>query len=153
VLDGRPFGSLPGAMLRTQVTQLIHAFRPERLPMPRRGTAPPLTRTHPTLVGQIADEGTRTIVVLRGEADFSTTVALSDILARGVSAGIGDVVVDLGGLEFIDTGAVRVLTAAQQRLQRLDRNLTIRSPSSVAARVLELFGLSALVENLPETTP
>ena len=124
--------------------------------MPRTGAALPassLVGVHDTLVGQIAQEGTRTIVVLRGEADFSTTQALSDILARGISAGAGDVVIDLGSLEFIDTGAMRVLVAAQQRLQRRGRKLTLRSPSSVAIRVLEVFGLATMVENLQEATP
>jgi len=117
--------------------------------MPRIGAAPPATSragADDTLIGQIVHEGTQIIVVLRGEADFSATLALSDILARGVSAGSGDVVIDLGGLDFIDTGAMRVLVAAKQRLQRLGRKLTLRSPSSVATRVLDVFGLATMVE-------
>jgi anti-anti-sigma factor len=124
--------------------------------MPRIGAAPPATSVAgaaDTLIGQLAQEGTRTIVVLLGEADFSTTQALSDILARGISGGAGDVVIDLGRLEFIDTGAMRVLVAAQQRLQRRGRKLTLRSPSPVATRVLEVFGLATMVETLQETTP
>jgi anti-sigma B factor antagonist len=121
--------------------------------MPRSRAAPPASSLD-TLTGQIAEEGTRTIVVLRGEADFSAGLVLSDILARGVSAGEGDVVIDLEGLEFIDTGGIRVLMAAQQRLQRLGRQLTLRSPSPVVTRVLGVFGLAGLVEILPtdETT-
>jgi anti-sigma B factor antagonist len=113
--------------------------------MPHTRAAPPAS-SPATLAGQITDEGTRTIILLWGEADFSTTLALSDILARGVSAGTGDVVIDLGGLEFVDTGAIRVLAAAQQRLQRLGRRLTLRSPSPVVTRVLGVFGLAGLVE-------
>ena len=116
--------------------------------MPRTGAAPPASspaRAQDTLIGQIDQEGTRTTVVLRGEADFSTTQALSDIVARGVSAGTGDVVIDLGRLEFIDTGAMRVLVAGQQRLRPLGRTVTFRSPSSTAIRVLEMFGLADLI--------
>jgi len=135
-------------MLRTLVAQLMYAFDQGELRMPRTGAAPPassLVGAHDVLVGQIDREGTRTVVVLRGEADFSTALVLSDILARGVSAGAGEVVVDLSGLEFIDSGAMRVLEAAGQRLQRVGRKLTLRSPSSVATRVLETFGLTAMI--------
>jgi anti-sigma B factor antagonist len=121
--------------------------------MPRPRAAPPASSLD-TLTGRIAEEGTRTVVVLRGEADFSAGLVLSDILARGVSAGEGDVVIDLGGLRFIDSGAIRVLVAAQQRLQRLGRTLTLRSPTAVVTRVLGVFGLAGLVEILQtdETT-
>jgi anti-sigma B factor antagonist len=140
-------------MLRTLVAQLMYAFDQGELLVPRTGPAPPassLAGAHDVLTGQIDQEGTRTIVVLQGEADFSTALVLSDVLARGVGAGVGDVVVDLSGLEFIDTGATRVLEAAGQRLQRVGRKLTLRSPNSVATRVLETFGLTAMIETHEE---
>jgi anti-anti-sigma factor len=97
------------------------------------------------LISQLATDGARTVVVLRGEADFSVVSVLSDALAGAMSSG-ADVVIDLAGLGFIDTASVRVLAAAQHRLGPRGRTLTFRSPNAVAARMLEMFGLTELIE-------
>jgi hypothetical protein len=41
---------------------------------------------------------------------------------------------------------VRVLTMAQQMLDRQGRTLSFRSPSRLATRMLDLFGLTELIE-------
>jgi anti-anti-sigma factor len=91
-------------------------------------------------------EGMRTVVVLGGEADFSIRPDLSDALARLIAMGTGDVVIDLAELEFIDTAIVRALAMGQRLLGRRGRRLTFRSPSRLAARVLDSFGLTDLIE-------
>jgi anti-anti-sigma factor len=99
------------------------------------------------LVAIVTVEDTRTVVVLRGEADASTREVLSHALSRVVAAfDAGDVVIDLAGAEFIDTGSVRALAVCQQLLERDGRRLTFRSPSRLAVRVLGLFGLTDLIE-------
>jgi anti-anti-sigma factor len=100
----------------------------------------------------VREEGTRSVVVLRGEADFSTTRVPSDVLSWVVAWRTGDVVVDLGGLEFVDTATVRVLAEGQQLLEHHGRTMTFRSPSKVAARVLNVFGLTDSIETR-ESTP
>ncbi len=96
---------------------------------------------------------TRTVVVVRGEADFSTTPALSDALSRVSALGAGDVVVDLGELQFIDCAGARVLAAAQGLLVRGGRKLMFRSPSRLVARVLDFFELTDLIETREEDQP
>jgi anti-anti-sigma factor len=96
-------------------------------------------------------EAARTVVALRGEADRSTTAILSDALSRMVASRAGDVVIDLGQLEFVDTATVRVIATAHDLLGGQGRTLTVRSPSRLAIRVLDLFGLAELIEG-PETT-
>jgi anti-anti-sigma factor len=91
-------------------------------------------------------EGTSTVVVLRGESDFCTISVLSDVLSRVLTMRSGDVVIDLADAEFIDSSPVGALAAAQQSLDRQHRQLTFRSPSRLAARVLQVFGLSDLIE-------
>jgi anti-anti-sigma factor len=81
-----------------------------------------------------------------GESDFSTTSVLTDVLSRVITLWSGDVVIDLADAEFIDSSTVGVLAAAQQSLDRQQRELTFRSPSRLAARVLQVFGLSDLIE-------
>jgi anti-anti-sigma factor len=109
-------------------------------------SARPAQGARSALTAVVGAEGTRTVVVVWGEADSSTTAVLSDALSRVIASQAGDVVIDLAEAEFIDTATVRVLAAALQLLDRQGRELTVRSPSRLAARVLDLFGLAYLVE-------
>jgi anti-anti-sigma factor len=100
---------------------------------------------------ELRAEGSTTVLVLRGEADLAARALVSDALSRVIGSHTGDVVVDLAEVEFIDTAIVRVLADAQRFLDHHGRALTIRSPSRLATRVLNLFGLTDLVE--PITDP
>ncbi len=96
-------------------------------------------------------EAARTVVALRGEADWSTNAILSDALARVIASRAGDVVIDLGELEFIDTATVRVLATAHHLLAMQGRTLAVRSPSRLGRRVLELFALTDVIEAVEVT--
>lgn len=87
-----------------------------------------------------------TVIALRGEVDVSTRRELSDVLSRVIASRNGDVVIDLAETTFIDTAIVRTLSDGQQLLVRQGNNLTFRSPSRLAARVLQVFGLTDLIE-------
>ena len=91
-------------------------------------------------------EGTRTVIDLWGEWDLSSRDVLSEVLSRVIAAPSGDVVIDLAEAKFIDTVTVRLFATGQQMLDRHGRTLTFRSPSRLAARVLDAFGLSDLIE-------
>jgi anti-sigma B factor antagonist len=105
-----------------------------------------LSRCLPGLVASTSIEGTATVIALRGEADIATLPVLVDMLARVVADDLGAVVINLAPTTFIDTATVRILDRARQLLSDRDRELTFRSPSRLAARVLTCFGLSHLVE-------
>ena len=119
------------------------------LPLPGRARDP---------IGTVLDvrvvraEASRTVVALRGEADCSTTAILSDALSRVAASRAGDVVIDLGQLEFIDTATVRVIATVHDLLAGQGRSLTVRSPSKMAALLLGVFGLGALIE-APDSGP
>jgi anti-anti-sigma factor len=90
-------------------------------------------------------EGTATVVFLQGESDVLTLPLLADTLSRVVACAAGDVIVDLAGAVFIDSATTRTLAVLRELLERQDRRLTLRSPSRMAIRVLDLFGLTELV--------
>ena len=94
----------------------------------------------------VRDSGHGTVVACRGEADSSTQPALSDALAQVIAWRVGDVVIDLSEVTFIDTATVQALAVAKDLLQRRDRQMTIRSPSRLAVHVLQLSGLTDLIE-------
>jgi len=98
----------------------------------------------PTTV--VHTEGTRTVVGLRGEWDLCTRALLAAVLSRAIASGSGDLVIDLTEVRFIDTAIVRAFCDGQRFLSSLGRKLTFRSPSRVAARLLDIFSLTDLIE-------
>lgn len=100
---------------------------------------------------EVSDEGTRTVVSLRDESDTSTRWIVSHVLLRVMADRTGDVVIDLSESTFIDPAIVRTMASVQRFLQSRDRTLTFRSPSRLAARLIQAFGMAALIEPEPPT--
>ena len=93
-------------------------------------------------------DGGRSVVWLRGEHDLATVGALFEIVARAIAFGDADVVLDLSAVEFMDASTVGVIIAASELLGRGSRSLVLRSPSRCARRLIELCGLSDLLETV-----
>ena len=91
----------------------------------------------------------RTVVWLRGEHDVSTVAALSQTMARAIALDDGDLVIDLSDVEFMDAATVGVIIRARDFLRLQSRSLALRSPSSCAARILDLCDLGDLLEPRP----
>lgn len=87
--------------------------------------------------------GTATIVV-EGELDIYTAPALVACLDQATESGDGPVVIDVASMSFIDS---RGLSAIAQAVRQLGgRPLVLRSPSSSTRKVLDISGLSSLVQ-------
>jgi anti-anti-sigma factor len=143
--------TLPGALLRTLVAQRLRQPSTRKVGGMSHTVLPrSLGSLHGARSGLmtavVREEGTRTLVMLSGEADVSTTSVLSDVLAWMVARRTGDVVVDLGELEFLDSATVHVLAEGQQLLEHDGREMTFRSPSRLAVRVLDAFRLTDSIE-------
>jgi hypothetical protein len=67
-------------------------------------------------------------------------------LAWAVALDDADVVVDLSGVRFMGAETVGAIVAARNALLLQSRSLTLRSPSTWARRVIELFGMSGLID-------
>ena len=87
------------------------------------------------------------VVWLVGEHDFATVSDLADTLASASSAHGGDLIVDLSGVTFISAATVGLLVTHWSSLRRQSRTLTLRSPSKFTRRVLDLCGLTRLIES------
>jgi anti-anti-sigma factor len=81
------------------------------------------------------------VVWLYGEEDIATVAVLADTLARVVSADAADVIVDLSGVTFLSTATIEELIRVRNILWLQNRNLTLRSPSRCARRLLDVCGL------------
>jgi anti-sigma B factor antagonist len=88
----------------------------------------------------------RTVVWLSGEHDLSTVDALSQSLARAFALDDADVVLDLSGVQFMGAATIDIIVRAKDALDLRSRDLTLRSPSESAQRVVDLCGLADLVE-------
>ena len=96
------------------------------------------------LAAAVFTDGAVTVVALRGEADCATLHVVRDALAGVIADGDGDVVVDLGQTEFMDTAALRAVLRARETLEGTGRHLTLQSPSRGTGRMLAVFGLGHL---------
>jgi anti-anti-sigma factor len=91
-------------------------------------------------------DGTRTAVWLDGEHDMATVGLLADALSKAIFIDDADLIVDLGGVTFIDAATIGVVIRARNILRPHARNLTMRRPQPCAARLLDLCGLTCLLD-------
>ncbi len=94
----------------------------------------------------VSSEGAATVVALRGEADVFTLPVVADALDRVVADRSGPVVVDLADTAFIDVRTLHAFARTSHFLGHRGRQLTVRSPSQMAVRVLTILGLVHLIE-------
>ena len=87
------------------------------------------------------------VVAAAGELDLATAPQLEEELLPRLRDG-GRVVLDLTGLEFMDSTGVRVIVAAHAAGQEHEGGFAlVRTPPGCAiARVLEISGLDSVVE-------
>lgn len=80
------------------------------------------------------------VVRLRGEMDVANAGAVSACLNGLLDAG-ADVVIDLSGLQFIDSTGLGVLVRAGGRAREDGRKIRLRGPGKNVASTLSVTGL------------
>ena len=90
-----------------------------------------------------------TVVDVGGEVDIETAPRMRAALAAAVDAGL-PVVVDLGGVTFMDSFGFGVLAAAHQRGARAGTPVLLRAVSHRIRHLLDLLGLDAVMNIEPE---
>jgi anti-sigma B factor antagonist len=83
----------------------------------------------------------REILYLDGELDPHTAPLLKQEVDRLAEAGARQIVLDLSRLQFIDSSGLRVVISAHRDIAERGGELTLRSPSETAQRLLEITGL------------
>src|SRR3954470_21551645 len=88
------------------------------------------------------DDGRTVVFVPRGELDLATAPDLEDAVLGELDAG-RTVVIDLRGLEFMDSSGVRVLIAAHAKAGDAGERLSLVRPpqGGTVARILEIAGV------------
>jgi anti-sigma B factor antagonist len=93
------------------------------------------------------------VVRLSGEADTSAAGQLSDALSAQISGGTRHLTVDLSGLRFADSAAIRTLADAHLALQGRGGTLELADPQPLVARTLSLLGVDQVIPVRPQAGP
>lgn len=93
----------------------------------------------------IGFEGDRVILGVRGDVDLLTAHTLDGMLRALVDEGHLDVVLDLGGLSFIDAAGLRAIANAAERAVQTRGVLSVRSAPPLALRILHVTRLSEVI--------
>jgi anti-sigma B factor antagonist len=103
----------------------------------RKATAP-----HPEgLDISLEESGDRAVCRLAGELDALNAPRLRALLLEQVEED-RDAVIDLAGLQFIDSSGLGVLVGALKRYQAAGHRLSLRAPTPSLKRVLDMTGLA-----------
>lgn len=80
-------------------------------------------------------------VLLSGRLDVATVADVRLVLHEAVDSGQGDLLVDIGGVDYIDASGLGVLVGAHRRAGRVGRRLVLRN---VPERILRLLARTRL---------
>lgn len=86
-------------------------------------------------------EVTGDVILLRGELDAHTAPQLDEVIVDIVSGGAEQLVLDMGGVEFVDSSGLRSLIRARTEGDA-ERVVVIRDPSAATLRLLEITGMT-----------
>jgi anti-sigma B factor antagonist len=93
----------------------------------------------------VATTGSAANVSASGEIDSSTAPQLRERLDEVLGSGVDEIVVDLGGVTFIDSAGLCVLAAAHRRAADQAVRLRVLASHRAVIRPLEITGLYNLL--------
>ena len=84
-------------------------------------------------------------VAIHGEVDVAAVPALERALEAAIETSAGGFVVDLSGVDFMDSSGLLALLNARGLLAHEDRALAVVCPASPVRELLEVAGVSQLL--------
>ena len=86
------------------------------------------------------------VLSLSGQADVTTVAELSAALTAQLAGDARHLTVDLSGLRFADSAAIRELVLAGRKLKNRGGDLELASPQPAVARALSLLGVDQAIK-------
>jgi len=86
------------------------------------------------------------VIHLSGEVDIAACERLRDVIEPNMGPQ-QTIILDLSGVEFIDSSSLRILVQARGALGTDGGSLKLRNPSVAAQRLLTLAGIEALLDD------
>ena len=90
----------------------------------------------------VSEHGAATVLAVRGELDVYTAPRLRERLVELVNQGKRMIVIDLEGVEFLDSTGLGVLVGGLKRLRTNDGDLSLVCTQHRILRVFEITGLT-----------
>lgn len=91
---------------------------------------------------EVAERDGRAVLTVQGEIDVYTAPRFRERLIELVNEGHVQVVVDLSGVEFLDSTGLGVLVGGLKRLRSHDGDLVIACDEARIVKVFEITGLT-----------
>jgi anti-anti-sigma factor len=91
-------------------------------------------------------DGGRVVLGVRGEVDILTAPELAAVLGAVIGRGHTAVVLDLAALDFMDASGLGVIASGASSLDSLGGELAIRSASAQVTRILDITGLTSVLQ-------
>ena len=104
-----------------------------------------------TLRASVAAGVSGPVVILSGEADLTNAGQLGALMTAQLSGGTRQLTLDVSGLRFADTAAIRTLVLAARTLTERGGSLVLLRPQQAMARVLDLLGAAQMFTIRGET--
>lgn len=82
---------------------------------------------------------------MRGEIDALAIPSLARCLDELIAAGHRRVVLDLAGIDFIDSSGLASIVRAAKRMATVGGSVSMRRPSARVLRVLDIVGMTSFV--------
>ena len=96
----------------------------------------------------VAVDGGDATVAITGEVDVYTAPQLRERLYTVIADGASHVVLDLESMTFIDSTGLGVIVGTLKRLRQGGGDLVLRAPSRSTRKVLDITGLTQILEIL-----
>lgn len=87
-------------------------------------------------------EGTHTVISVGGEIDVYTAPSLRERMNELVAEGHYDLIVDMSGVEFLDSTGLGVLVGGLKRVRSHDGTLRLVCPQEKILKVFRITGLT-----------
>jgi anti-sigma B factor antagonist len=94
------------------------------------------------LTVDVMSEGGTTVLVVCGELDAYSAPTLDAAVERILAQGADRLVLDLGGVGFIDSSGLRSMIRARKQIGEEPTSLQIRNPQPSTVRLLDITGLT-----------
>jgi anti-sigma B factor antagonist len=89
------------------------------------------------------------MISVRGEVDLHTAPKVQSAIERAAENGVHAVVVDMSGIEFMDSTALSTFMRAKDSLDKRGVSLRLTTPSRAVERIFDVTGFRDYFEVFP----
>lgn len=89
------------------------------------------------------------VITLKGEVDVYTAPALRERLLVDIESSCSAVVVDMSGVDFVDSSGLGVLVSGLKRTREADKSMRIVCDSEPVLKIFRITGLDKVFDLTP----